>query len=304
VKGFENLSGGEITLLDDAITATDASLSLTGIENTALPHYFGYQTAGPDDDTLYGTTGADNINGGDGNDTLYAGSGGDTLHGGDGNDTLYGGSGDGTLDPGTGGNFVYGGAGNDTYVYGGGDDVYDEYSGGGTDTITLPSGITSGDLTFTGLADGSDNLALLITVGDLGTIEITNFAYTSVLSGIETLTFHDTSTLDLSDFTALTINGSSGDDNIFSIYTSQYVDETIHAGGGNDFINLSGSNSANTIDGGAGNDTIYGGSGDDTYIAFARLRLHQRQRRFRHDPHAYRHHGGRRAFAAPLGRIQ
>jgi Ca2+-binding RTX toxin-like protein len=324
-KGFTSLTGGEVTMLDNAITATDATLSWTFIETHSVPDWVGVSIgAGPDDDTLYGTYGNDNLDGGAGNDTIYGnyngtgndilhggtgndliygsadssqlygddgndtltggnggdtldggagndtitgGSGNDTITGGDGNDTIYGGYGDDSLTPGAGGNFVYGGGGDDTYNYGGGVDVYNDYGGGGTDTIQLPSGVALGDLTFTGVMEtGSSVMDLLITDSSGLSIQIADFASgSSILSNIETLTFADTSTHALNDFTALTIYGSDGNDTISSLYTSQYIDSTIHAGGGNDYIALYGGN--NTIDGGPGNDTMFSGTGNDTYIA-------------------------------------
>ena len=305
VKGFENLTTGENTMMDDAITATDATLSWNGIEATALPRFFGYvDNSGPDDDTISGTIFGDNIDGGAGNDTISGGSGADTLHGGtgndliygdgdndtvygdagndelhggdandtiyegDGNDTLYGDAGNDIIDSGAGGNYVYGGNGDDTYVFNGGTDVYEEYyTGTGTDTILMPSGIDAGDLTFARAPDSG----LLITIGTLGSVEIADFFQTGgyyILGGIETITFDDTSTLDLSAFTALTTYGSSGDDTIYGLYSSLYgfdVDNTIYGNGGNDTI--SAYSGTNIIDGGAGNDTINGGDGDDAYIA-------------------------------------
>jgi len=111
VKGFENLTTGENTMMDNAITATDATLSWSGIEETALPHYFGYQVqGGPDDDTIYGTINADSIDGGAGNDTIVGNGGHDTLHGGIGDDVISTGSGDSST--------LYGDAGNDTLYAG------------------------------------------------------------------------------------------------------------------------------------------------------------------------------------------
>src|SRR5262249_20960737 len=56
------------------------------------------------DDTIYGSSGRDYLNGGDGDDNLYGLGGSDTLVGGGGNDKLYGGDGY---------DYLYGGTGND-----------------------------------------------------------------------------------------------------------------------------------------------------------------------------------------------
>jgi len=194
------------------------------------------------------------------------------LHGGDGNDILNGGSGNDILDTGAGGNFAYGGAGDDTYVFSGGNDVYDENGAGGTDTIQLPSGIDSGDLTFTRvISDGGSATDLLINVGTLGTIDIAHFFYfgVSLEDSIETLTFHDTSTLDLSGLTSLTTYGTDSSDTIYGVDTDHYIDNTIYDGGGDDYIVLTNGGN-NTVDAGAGNDTIYGGDGNDTLTSLRR----------------------------------
>ncbi len=301
VKGFENLTTTENTMMNDAILATDASLSWSGIEETALPRVFGYQVqGGPDDDNLTGTAYADNIDGGAGNDhiiggggndtlhggdgndiitnsasgpsylygdagddELHAGTGGDHLYGGDGNDLLYGGAGADVLDAGAGGNIVYGKGGDDTYVYSGGADVYNEYTGGGTDTILLPSGITSGDLAISRI----NTTSLLITVGNIGSIEIESFFGSNghTISSIETVTFSDATTLNLSSFTSLPTYGSDGADVLNGVYNTQDRDNTIYGYGGNDVITTGGG--ADYIDGGAGNDVMIGGAGNDTYAA-------------------------------------
>jgi Ca2+-binding RTX toxin-like protein len=303
-KGFTNVTVGEAAMLDDAISATDASLTWAYIEAHSVPAWVGISVgAGPDDDTLNGTAGNDSLDGGagndtlwsngghdilhggtgndiihnnssasstlygdSGNDTLYAGSGGDTLYGGDGNDTLQGGSGADILDGGTGGNFVYGGDGNDTYVFSGGNDVYDEYGKTGTDTVVLPSGITSGDLTFSRVAEGDSLMALAINVGTLGTIQINHFfSGGALVGGIETLTFSDSGTFSLSSLTTLTTYGTSGNDTLYGIYSPGTINDMIYGGAGNDVIQGNGGN--DTFDGGAGNDTISGGAGNDILIA-------------------------------------
>ena len=232
------------------------------------------------DDTIYGYGGIDTINGGDGNDTINGGSGGDTIHGGYGDDTinvtggdntLYGdygsdtiiaAAGNDTLEGGSGGNTLEGGAGNDNYVFGGGDDLIIEYSG--TDQITMPSGITVDDLTFTRVStEGSTSNFndLLITVDTGGSIEIQNqFAGSSYR--VESILFNDTSTLDLTSLTSYTtvlherrrFYSPGGTDDI-----------TVHGLGGNDYIQTGSGN--DTIDGGVGNDDLHGGTGNDTYIA-------------------------------------
>src|SRR5262249_2499554 len=147
----------------------------------------------------------------------------------DGNDQLYG----------EGSGFAYGGGGDDTYYYDDGDQVFDDYnaSGAGTDTVILPSGIELGDLIWSCTVDGS----IFITVGDLGTILLPGMFYTSTNgnltgSGVDSLTFDDTSTFEFDSLTTLTTLGSHGDDTIFAAYVGADVQNTIYGFEGNDTI--------------------------------------------------------------------
>jgi Ca2+-binding RTX toxin-like protein len=76
-------------------------------------------------DTIWGNTNRDYIDGGDGNDYLYGWSGNDTLWGGNGNDSL---------DGGTGNDYLYGESGNDTLLGGSGSDYLS--GGGNNDRLT------------------------------------------------------------------------------------------------------------------------------------------------------------------------
>jgi Ca2+-binding RTX toxin-like protein len=66
-------------------------------------------------DTVYGGSGHDMINGGNatGNSSLFGGDGNDSIYGGSGSDTLDGGAGNDYLQAGTGAQSLVGGAGND-----------------------------------------------------------------------------------------------------------------------------------------------------------------------------------------------
>lgn len=224
-------------------------------------------------DLIYGGDGADQILGGDGNDELYGGDDDDIIEGNAGGDYIEGGLGNDVLMPGTGGNTVRGNGGNDTYVYGGGNDVYSEYSAGGTDTILMPSGVTLGDLVFYrgGIAD-PDN-GLMVEVDDLGVIEIEYFFTESGTpwsgsNNIETITFFDSSTYDLTDFDTLVFYGNEWGESINSGSSSGYVvDDTMFGFGGDD--TLYGYYGNDVLDGGDGNDYLRGDYGDDTYIASA-----------------------------------
>jgi Ca2+-binding RTX toxin-like protein len=273
--GLDNLSGTELTWLDDAVNDTDSSLHWV---NTATIVAAEINGSGTDDtltgdsnpNTIHGYDGNDILNGADGADTLYGENGHDIIHGGAGNDTLYGGDGNDTiyaeggnniLYGGGGGNFLGGYTGNDTYYYGGGDDLIDDPSG--TDQIILPSGITLGDLTISRVS--TDNSLsyftdLLISIDGGGSIQIHGQFASSV---VETLVFYDTSTLNLATL-APDVLLTNGNDSFSGTGNASYA---VYGFAGNDSISTSGTG-AHTLDGGNGNDALTGGSSsNDTYIA-------------------------------------
>ena len=292
-KGLSNLTGTEIGWLDTAVHATDSGLGWSDVLYILSQDTPGSSISGTTgNNTLNGTAYHDIINGGnggidtihgnggndeitatggtatiygdDGNDTIYCGSGNDTIYGGDGNDTIYGDGGNNTISGGAGGNFLHGAYNNDTYVYGGGNDVITDL--GGTDQITLPSGIVSGDLSFSRAStqlSTSDFYDLLITIAGSGTIQIENFFSTSGSPKVELILFSDTSTLNLTTLTVSDLHLTNGNDTFTS-----YDNSTFYAYGqdGDDHITLAGSGT-HTFDGGLGNDTLVGGSGADTFIA-------------------------------------
>lgn len=90
---------------------------------------FGYASY----DRLYGGTGNDKLYGGDATDRLTGDSGNDKLYGEKGNDNLSGGSGNDTLDGGTGNDFMLGDSGNDKLSGGTGNDFLS--GGAGKDTL-------------------------------------------------------------------------------------------------------------------------------------------------------------------------
>ena len=126
-------------------------------------------------ETVYGT---------DYDDVIYGNGGHDTIHGGNGNDTLIGG---------TGNDYLNGGAGDDTYIYNLGDgfDTISEF--GGNDKIVFGEGISQNDLTFERI---DNDLKIYLNGNEIKGVQITN-QFNSESSKIETLHFHDGSSMDI-----------------------------------------------------------------------------------------------------------
>ncbi|MGH1377176.1 MAG: calcium-binding protein, partial [Alphaproteobacteria bacterium] len=239
------------------------------------------------DDTVYGGGGDDYIQGHYGDDVLYGDSGNDTIHGMHGNDNVVGGAGndilygdgvysdamgDDVLSGGDGDDVLHGGKGNDTYIYTSGNDLIDSENYDSIDVVILPEGIAAGDLYF--WRDGNSTSvqqSLKIDVGSLGTITLRNQVngnYEDYNMGIETLQFHDGSTLNLRDVSVTTI-GSAGNDYLRGIQGSASIDDTLEGFDGNDV--LTGYEGNDILKGGSGHDTLYGGIGNDTYYFTAGL---------------------------------
>ncbi|MWD26882.1 type I secretion C-terminal target domain-containing protein [Aquicoccus sp. SCR17] len=273
--GTTNLPGGDQTDLDDAITASDASLDLQDILD-------GLDYVEPSGTTYNGTSGDDTLTAGSDFDTLNGNDGNDTLEGGDGNDTINGGDGDDQLYGEDGSDYLKGGAGDDSYYYEIGDTGWDiiRETGTGTghfDEIVFGAGIDSGDVTLTRY----NNSGLFIDIdtgSQTGQIFIENqFTNVGGSGHVEQLRYDDSSTFDLDDRNWTTY-GTSGDDTLFGIYNGHggWNNDTIYGGAGDDDINggsgtdsgagddtLYGEDGNDVISGGQGTDTIYGGAGDD-----------------------------------------
>jgi Ca2+-binding RTX toxin-like protein len=216
-------------------------------------------------------SGADELYGGDGDDLIYGGAANpvqnDILDGGHGNDTLHGYRSDDTLTGGTGGNFLYGGMGDDTYIYAGGSDVLAEEGSGGTDILELPDGIELADLDLYRIQTGSSTTTyndLLIRIDGGGSIQIGQQSRTDTGYQVETLVFHDTSTLDLLDLDIDTLL-TEGDDYLAVTLSTADADDVVYGLSGDDSIRTFSGN--DILDGGTGNDILQGDDGHDTYIA-------------------------------------
>ena len=267
------------------------------------------------DDALFAWEGdAGPLQGMGGNDTLYGsssdnmldgGMGDDCLYGGGGNDTLLGGDGDDWLDGGAGADIMLGGAGNDTYVVDNPDDGVTELEAEGIDTVRASIGWTLGDhvenLTLTG------NAAINGTGNELDNV-ITGNNAANILQGLggdDTLVGGvGNDVLDGGSGADLMIGGRGNDtyyvdnpgdvvveqagegiDTVYSTISWTLPDHVEHltltgrgalSGRGNHLDNtiigngasnrLYGGDGSDLLDGGGAADFMYGGTGNDTYF--------------------------------------
>ena len=136
--------------------------------------------------TLQQTDADDTVNGTSHNDVIYGNGGHDTINAGEGNDTLIGGIGN---------DYLNGGNGDDTYIYNLGDGFDTITEAGGNDKIVFGEGISQSDLSFEKIGN---NLKISINGDEIKGIQINDhFRYDS--SKVETIEFHDGSTLDISN---------------------------------------------------------------------------------------------------------
>lgn len=257
--GVANLTAGELQKLEDALSASDLTLTTDQVLERiqwALDTNFG--TVGDNllgtssDDVLVADASNDTLTGGNGNDSLTGGLGDDILNGGNGSDTLFGGLGD---------DVVNGGNGVDLYRYyaGQGHDILKE-SGSDVDTLEFGPGVTLSDLEFVRVSNTALRIGILPSAGtgsitvDAGNLELLKFADDSIF---------DLRTMDH------TLVGISGDDVLrgMTAGTMGSGSDTIYGMDGNDTIYADGANETDTkvnwLYGGNGNDALYGDSGND-----------------------------------------
>ena len=89
-------------------------------------------------DILFGQNGDDSLVGDDGDDKMFGGNNNDTIEGGSGRDKIYGNRGDDSVDGGDGNDIVMGGNGNDTVNGGNNNDRL--YGGSGEDVLNAGQG--------------------------------------------------------------------------------------------------------------------------------------------------------------------
>ncbi len=138
-------------------------------------------------DTLTGSSSAEDINGNIGNDSILGGGGDDTLRGGKGDDVLIGGVGDDYLFGNTGSNIVTGGDGVDVYVLARGGTIEITDYNDTDDFIGLPVGLARSEITVA-QGTGTQSANTLITLNSTGAVlGIVRNTDASLLSGTLTV---------------------------------------------------------------------------------------------------------------------
>ncbi len=222
------------------------------------------ETATSGTTTLWGTSGNDTLTATSGTQTLIGEGGGDTFIGGSGTQSMVGnsGSGNNVFIAGSGTSSLWGGTGNTNYSYASGDGHVWIDDQGGTDTLTLGSGLTAANVTMAVAVDGSyeDLVISDATSGDQ--INIYAINYSTGTQQIETLIYGDGTTASLvSGVNETATNGTT------TLWGTTAADTLI---GGTGTMNLNGNisgraNGNDTFITGIGVTTSTGGTGADTY---------------------------------------
>ena len=262
---------------------SDKTVSVADLQTGNIPFAL---SGDNNNNTLYGSTLADEIYGLDGNDTLYGYNGNDVLQGGLGNDLLNGGIGDDTL---------YGGTGDDADIYvlglGHGHDVIIDSDDSASTDILRITNINSVSAVFTRIGE---DLRISGYGSDNDSVTIKQYFDNNALAYNKKFQFSD-KTLSLSDMQSgqlrHVMNGTNSAD---ILHGSQLADQitglngndTLYGYNGNDVLNggngndtllggngddgLNGGSGNDVLNGGMGNDILYGGSGDDadTYLFY------------------------------------
>ncbi len=280
-------NGNDWLILD----STDTDDTINGGAGTDTLDYSNFESGVEFDLGMTSATGTNDANlttieaviGGSGNDTLtgsssaeefWGGAGNDCISGGDGNDTIHGDSGD---------DWLIGGDGNDTYSFtdNPGTDMVVEVTSEGTDTLDFSAATQSVEFKI-----NADTIT-----ATMGTDIVTHTGAGSV-SFIESLvggSGDDVFKFDMAVTSpSFEIDGGAkgslagGDGNDWVDYSKATAGQSIDltsslpgAGSFSDIENVIGSNSADTITGNSadnvlngkdGNDSILGGTGDDTLL--------------------------------------
>ena len=253
-----------------------------GIQYALAQGDFEHAEFGFGNDTIWGTSGVNSINGGAGDDSLFGYAGNDILVGGAGSDSLQGGDGDDRIVIDEFDSWYSGGAGIDTVVYLGGADI--QYAlaqgdfehaefGSGNDTIWGTSGVNNinggaGDDELLGyggndvLVGGAGSDSLQGGDGD-DRIVIDEFdSWYAGNAGIDTVVYTGGADMQYAlaqgDFEHAEFG--SGNDTIWGNASNNIID----GGAGSD--GLFGYGGADTLIGGVGDDYMYGGVGADVFV--------------------------------------
>jgi VCBS repeat-containing protein len=235
---------------------------------------------------LYGSPGADALNGTEKDSTIYGREGDDVLAGGMGGDELYGEAGNDTLNGGADRDWLYGGEGNNTYIVAPGmglDNAMGASLAVANDTVVFAAGIRPEDVTvqlgnanWSGQPGDVGYYNLVIGIGGNDALVVRTASGSDLGQGaIQHFRFEDGTEWTLADVIAradggrmgwqqlewggpATMVGSEADDEIQS-YNGQSV--TVQARGNDDTVNLAAGN--DLVSAGMGNDTVHSGPGDD-----------------------------------------
>ncbi len=133
--------------------------------------------------TLQQTNNDENISGTEYDDVIYGNGGDDDVFGDEGNDMIVGGQGNDALN---------GGNGNDVYVWNLGDGLDSIFDNTGDDKIVFEHGISQDNLSF---EQSEHDLKIFVNNDENSGFQIKNY----YVNRIETVEFHDGSSLDISN---------------------------------------------------------------------------------------------------------
>ena len=248
VSGANTIKMTGLSLSLDVVEAALASDDLANVND--LFSFVGNQLAGNDVITYNSTLGVE-LFGGAGNDTITGGTGPDTLHGGIDNDALNGAGGNDQLLGEDGNDTLLGGLGQDTVNGGAGDDrITLLVTAGNVDTID--AGADTDTLVLSGVVPGDHVVVVDLSSSTDQVVSIGGVADALTQINVENLTASGLGS-------SVTVTGSDGDNVIIGASGNDSID----GGAGND--TLTGGVGNDQLDGGLGSDTMIGGTGNDTY---------------------------------------
>lgn len=186
-----------------------------------------------------------------------------------GNDTIYGFSIEDILDGGAGNDYLSGGNENDTYIFGLGygndiiEDNFEDVLSGQVDQVVFNADVLPADVTFDRIGNSDD---LIIILPDSSTLTIKDqfelFVFTMAFapSRIENFVFQDPeeTVWDYNDVMDMVLDqkSTSGNDTIYGYRREDVLD----GGAGDDYLQGNGEGDTYIFDRGYGHDTIYDGN--------------------------------------------